>query len=277
MVDIAYNDTSDRWSIPDDRQLALRGRLQTGWSSYQQDMFTSSKKHSLTEDEQNILRSVLEKKDRIQQQEQIRIGGLVKKLEDMHSKVLGDGQTTCLICGTKAGLLKDQLRYCTKCSKLVCPKCSIDTKCPEVTTKAYFCVLCFEERQLWKRSGAWFFNSMPKYTLPENNDYRYGTLNRNAGSLYNGTDGNLSKGASYLDLHQNDNYDSVDDDEGSDSDVDETRSVKAFVIPEDRRSWHTGIGIDEESVGGIASVGRKHAVFAEGRSSPGKKPAKSIT
>ena len=46
------------------------------------------------------------------------IRGLVKKLEDMRSKVLGDGQTTCLICGTKAGLLKDQLRYCTKCSKV---------------------------------------------------------------------------------------------------------------------------------------------------------------
>eukprot|EP00111_Clytia_hemisphaerica_P019393 TCONS_00057244-protein len=147
MVDVAY-DNNDRWNIPDDRQLALRGRLQTGWSSYQQDVFSASKKHSLTTDEHNILKKVLEKKEQIQKQEQARIGNLVKKLDDMRSQVLGDGTTTCLICGTKAGLLKDQLRYCFKCSKMVCPKCSIETKLSlEYSGKVYSCVLCFEERQ----------------------------------------------------------------------------------------------------------------------------------
>jgi len=37
-------------------------------------MFASSKKHALSEDEQAILRMVLEKKEKIQMQEQARIG-----------------------------------------------------------------------------------------------------------------------------------------------------------------------------------------------------------
>ena len=42
---------------------------------------------------------------------------LVKKLELMRKNVLGDGQTTCLICGAKAGF-KDSLRICLKCDKV---------------------------------------------------------------------------------------------------------------------------------------------------------------
>lgn len=36
----------------------------------------------------------------------------------MRKNVLGDGVTTCLICGTKTGLLKESLRYCAKCGQV---------------------------------------------------------------------------------------------------------------------------------------------------------------
>ena len=36
----------------------------------------------------------------------------------MRKNILGDGVTTCLICGTKAGLLKDQLHFCGNCGKV---------------------------------------------------------------------------------------------------------------------------------------------------------------
>lgn len=33
--------------------------------------------------------------------------------------------------------------------------------------EAYMCNLCAETREMWKKSGAWFFKSLPKYILPE--------------------------------------------------------------------------------------------------------------
>lgn len=29
------------------------------------------------------------------------------------------------------------------------------------------CNLCAETREMWKKSGAWFYKSLPKYILPE--------------------------------------------------------------------------------------------------------------
>lgn len=34
----------------------------------------------------------------------------------------------------------------------------------------WLCLICAETREIWKKSGAWFFNSMPKYILPGNNN-----------------------------------------------------------------------------------------------------------
>ena len=57
--------------------LPIKNRLQTGWSSYQQDVFSVAKKHSLNEEEQCVLKMVLEKKEKIQLQEQARIGYVI--------------------------------------------------------------------------------------------------------------------------------------------------------------------------------------------------------
>ena len=59
----SFSETDDRWLVPNDRQLALRGRLETGWSSYNSPPFQT--KHlqdtttcSLTEDERQIVLKV---------------------------------------------------------------------------------------------------------------------------------------------------------------------------------------------------------------------------
>lgn len=33
--------------------------------------------------------------------------------------------------------------------------------------RQFLCRICAETREMWKKSGAWFFKSMPKYILPE--------------------------------------------------------------------------------------------------------------
>ena len=68
--------------------------------------------------------------------------------------------------------------------------------------------------------------------------------------------------------------DSIDD--ASDSDAEDTASVKAFIIPEDRRSWKgTGLEIDDDydtnSI--IGNHGRRGAVSSEGQPSALKKNA----
>lgn len=30
----------------------------------------------------------------------------------------------------------------------------------------WLCMICAESREIWKKSGAWFFKGLPKYTLP---------------------------------------------------------------------------------------------------------------
>lgn len=45
--------------------------------------------------------------------------------------------------------------------------------------KSYWlCLICAETREIWKKSGAWFFKSIPKYILPSEK----GLIYRQAGS-----------------------------------------------------------------------------------------------
>lgn len=246
MVDVGF-EGNDRWNIPDDRQLALRGRLETGWSSYRGNVFSHAKDDQMSEEEQIAISLVLERRDSKQTQEQERIGRLVKKLEQMRKNVLGDGTTTCLICGTKASF-KDSLHVCTKCEKMVCGKCSIETKHLMDVTKTYNCVLCYEERQLWKRSGAWFYNAVPKYVIPENQEMYSNTrgTNHNSSRGHSNSVNSGDNGSYKRFSYENNTHESMDD-ISDDSDIEETSSIKAFDIPQDQQTaWQGQIDIDDE-------------------------------
>ena len=271
------------WKIPDDRQLALRGRLETGWSSYNNRTTSGASTHTnnnnnnnntrmyITEEEQQLINAVLQKKELIQQQEQYRIGKLVTKLDHMKKSILGDGITTCLICGTTSGFLKDQLQVCGNCGKMVCGKCGVDVPAPnnaaaataastgKSTRKAagkagklYYCVLCNEDKMLWKRSGAWFYNAIPKYEIPvETNDHltprpTRGNYNASSPGSLHSTKSSPSRGRrnSSLSLDMSSSHDSFDVSE--DSDLDDT-SVSPFQIPEDKLIAGCYINTDEDS------------------------------
>ena len=40
-------------------------------------------------------------------------------------------------------------------------------KSPSGSHKLFLCRICAETREMWKKSGAWFFKGLPKYVLPE--------------------------------------------------------------------------------------------------------------
>uniref|UniRef100_UPI00398F0242 rabphilin-3A-like n=1 Tax=Pristiophorus japonicus TaxID=55135 RepID=UPI00398F0242 len=101
----------------------------------------------------------------MEEMEQERIGRLVDRLDNMRKNVLGDGLSRCILCGEQLGLLGSHSVVCEDCKKNVCTKCGIET--PNRPQTVWLCKICSEQREVWKRSGAWFFKGSPKQVLPE--------------------------------------------------------------------------------------------------------------
>jgi len=158
----AGSDHIERWICPNDRQLALRGRLETGWSTFAENLYKRSHGTTISEDEQSKIISILQQAQEMEDREQERIGFLVEKVNQLKSNIIGNGETSCLVCGVKKGPLKP----CIKCSRGVCVKCNMEST-DACGSKRIFCVICWEERELLKKSGAWFLKSMPVYITPE--------------------------------------------------------------------------------------------------------------
>ncbi|XP_020601682.1 double C2-like domain-containing protein beta [Orbicella faveolata] len=161
------SEEEQRWVCPNDRQLNLRAKLNSGWSFHSSGPARKTgRKTDITDNEQEIIRNVLERADRIRQVEEERIGRLVEKLDNMRNNAIGDGRDTCLLCSSKFGTLKVVAKRCDICEKYVCQKCGLDTLDSDGDV-IWLCMLCSEHRELWKRTGAWFFKAIPKYTYPE--------------------------------------------------------------------------------------------------------------
>lgn len=110
----------------------------------------------------------------------------------------------CALCGEKFTVLGAGPTLCRDCRKYVCQKCGVETcrasrssttnlkanqrrgtssstsnlpsaeasgsstgKPSVPLSKVFLCRICTETREMWKKSGAWFFKSLPKYVLPE--------------------------------------------------------------------------------------------------------------
>ncbi|XP_059146253.1 double C2-like domain-containing protein beta isoform X4 [Physella acuta] len=84
----------------------------------------------------------------------------------MKKNAIGNGTSQCILCGDEFKLLGASPTYCDDCAKAVCSKCGMDTTNSN-KQPLWLCKLCAETREVWKRSGAWFFKGIPKYTLPE--------------------------------------------------------------------------------------------------------------
>ncbi|XP_071790720.1 rabphilin-3A-like isoform X4 [Asterias amurensis] len=166
MGDFVGGNTVDRWTCPNDRQLALRAKLGSGWSFHTSASNKYKKNEALSREEQDTILGVIERADKLETAEQERIGRLVDKLDNMKKNALGNGSGKCVLCGDEFGLLGASPLSCHDCYKAVCTKCGVDTT-NSFKQPILLCKICSETRELWKRSGAWFFKSLPKYVIPE--------------------------------------------------------------------------------------------------------------
>ncbi|KAM7051639.1 rabphilin-3A isoform 2-T2 [Molossus nigricans] len=102
----------------------------------------------------------------MEEMEQERIGRLVDRLENMRKNVAGDGVNRCILCGEQLGMLGSACVVCEDCKKNVCTKCGVETS-NNRPHPVWLCKICIEQREVWKRSGAWFFKGFPKQVLPQ--------------------------------------------------------------------------------------------------------------
>uniref|UniRef100_A0A8C7FQJ6 Double C2 domain beta n=1 Tax=Oncorhynchus kisutch TaxID=8019 RepID=A0A8C7FQJ6_ONCKI len=165
MTEAMFGTGNDPWVCPNDRQLALRAKLQTGWSVHTFRTDRQRKSQMLEQQEVDIILSVIRRAEQLEQIEQFRIGRLVERLDNMKKSALGNGLSQCLLCGEVLGLLGNPSIFCQDCCKKACTKCGIETQCSQKTTQ-WLCKICSEHREVWKRSGAWFYKTLPNYVRP---------------------------------------------------------------------------------------------------------------
>ncbi|NWS21944.1 DOC2B protein, partial [Pachyramphus minor] len=139
--------------------------LQTGWSVHTFQTEKQRKTQALSPKELEIILEVIRKAEKLDIIEQQRIGRLVERLENMRKNAMGNGLSQCLLCGELLGLLGSSAVFCQDCKKKVCTKCGIETVGAQ-KRPLWLCKICSEQREVWKRSGAWFYKGLPKYITP---------------------------------------------------------------------------------------------------------------
>ncbi|XP_072515139.1 rabphilin-3A isoform X2 [Salminus brasiliensis] len=118
----------------------------------------------LTDEEKEIINSVLARAEMMEAMEQERIGHLVNRLDRIKRTACGDGHSHCLLCGQQFGMMGVSSVMCEECKKNMCTKCGIRSNsrsCP-----VWLCKICSEHKEMLKRSGAWFFKGLPQQVLP---------------------------------------------------------------------------------------------------------------
>ncbi|NXQ48549.1 DOC2B protein, partial [Catharus fuscescens] len=139
--------------------------LHTGWSVHTFQTEKQRKMQALSPKELEVILGVIHKAEKLDVVEQQRIGRLVERLENMRRNAMGNGLSQCLLCGESLGLLGSSSVFCQDCKKKVCTKCGIETVGAQ-KRPLWLCKICSEQREVWKRSGAWFYKGLPKYIPP---------------------------------------------------------------------------------------------------------------
>ncbi|OCT95046.1 hypothetical protein XELAEV_180127291mg, partial [Xenopus laevis] len=146
MTDTIFNNGSDQWVCPNDRQLALRAKLHSGWSVHTFQTEKQRKNQSLDQNEVDVILQVIRRAEKVDTLEQQRIGRLVERLENMRKNVMGNGMSQCLLCGELLGFLGTTSVFCQDCKKKVCTKCGIETLGSQKRT-VWLCKICSEQRE----------------------------------------------------------------------------------------------------------------------------------
>ncbi|KAF7649253.1 hypothetical protein LDENG_00144530 [Lucifuga dentata] len=161
MTDTVMSGSSDRW-VSNDRQRSMNAndKEQGSWTM----QAGPGCAPDLTDEEKEIINSVIARAEKMEAMEQERIGRLINRLDDIKKTVCGDGVSRCLLCGEQLGSPGVSSVVCEDCKKNMCTKCG--TQCSSRPRSVWLCKICREQREVWKRSGAWFFKGFPKHFLP---------------------------------------------------------------------------------------------------------------
>ncbi|KAM9858976.1 rabphilin-3A-like [Aulostomus maculatus] len=161
MTDTVVSSSSDRW-VSNDRQRSVHAsdKEQGNWTMQP----GPGPGPDLTDEEKEIINSVIARAEKMEAMEQERIGRLINRLDDMKKTVCGDGVSRCVLCGEQLGTPGVSSVVCEDCKKNMCTKCG--TQCGSRPRAVWLCKICREQREVWKRSGAWFFKGFPKHFLP---------------------------------------------------------------------------------------------------------------
>ncbi|XP_042621534.1 rabphilin-3A-like isoform X1 [Cyprinus carpio] len=131
---------------------------------YGRQMESAAGIEELTDEEKEIINSVLARAKMMEAMEQERIGRLVNHLDSMKQTACGDGYSRCLLCGQQFGLAGVSAVVCAECKKNMCTKCGVQSV--SHSSPIWLCKICSEHKEMLKRSGAWFFKGLPQQSLP---------------------------------------------------------------------------------------------------------------
>nr|XP_056715087.1 rabphilin-3A [Euleptes europaea] len=166
MTDTVVGNSTGQWRYQNERQMAHRTGASGNWSVHGNQPERGWKNDELTDEEKEIINNVIARAEKMEELEQERIGRLMNRLEDMRKNVAGDGVNRCILCGEQLGHPGSACVVCEDCKKNVCTNCGIQTT-NNRPHSIWLCKICSEQREVWKRSGAWFFKGLPKQMLPE--------------------------------------------------------------------------------------------------------------
>uniref|UniRef100_A0A4W4E9E3 RabBD domain-containing protein n=1 Tax=Electrophorus electricus TaxID=8005 RepID=A0A4W4E9E3_ELEEL len=138
MTDTMFGNGNDQWVCPNDRQLALRAKLHTGWSVHTFQTEKQRRRQVLSERELDTILSVIQRAEQLDLVEQQRIGRLVERLQNMQTAALGNGLSQCLLCGEALGLLGTPSVFCLDC-------CKVQHAASPAGLRLYHCTPPFQE------------------------------------------------------------------------------------------------------------------------------------
>jgi hypothetical protein len=142
------------WVCPSDRELALRAKINTGFSTIASRAnankyapLVGPKVGPLSPDEIKIIQDVINKAEAEEKMNNMRISLMISEHHKMVGNCNGDGIISCILCGYKFDEPHSaKPTVCHQCTKVVCIDCRfLDTLCNE---KVFLCPICNGEKDV---------------------------------------------------------------------------------------------------------------------------------
>ncbi|CAH8521916.1 unnamed protein product [Schistosoma turkestanicum] len=120
----------ETYICPSDRQLALRARLGTGWSSRAQSAQRRRDQPLTTDEEEQILR-VLRRNELLAENEKARVAAMLQKLDHLKQTAGAKRNEECVLCRKEFGHLSNLPIVCVECGRSVCTACCVELVIPQ--------------------------------------------------------------------------------------------------------------------------------------------------